>query len=621
MISFTPFCLPFLSSVLVSQLAVAVPTSCDGSSGPNQECSTYQHDTVLLQRKQKQVRVQTVADDSASKAVGSHEAVGTCRFARIPKIWDNLSDPSQTDLQNDYVSATLRWDGKFASPGAAVSMNGMTRDHILLKEDGEIKRIAGYSAPSKENLHIGMLAVVLDDESPVAWNFVIDYALSLLPEAERTAERTDAELREIAKTEAFRQLTTIIGEYESWREYCPACGGLINWFWVDDEGIIHDQGSGEKVKGVPALDNGQMAWSMVAVHQVLIDKAAAFTESGDGASADLYTALATRYQAQIDAMAGVVGDLFVNEPGHQRRSASRVNVKNKDAEVGTNQMKVKQKGMLRDPFEGELMIMFETLMGVGVEDSPTANKKLWKKVKKGVLRKEFTGPDGCLPEGVGSITAVSGWRFSAHEQWKYLIMPYTDVEIEDRLFKNNERARSWDAHCRKLPGLLAAAYRPPHYDSASGEPVYMDTFGIPVLSYGFTEPAIEDRVVTPYGAFPLIMASRGDGLAWHRSMLAHNKMQSPYGSMESFETNPVGEKERPALMLTWDTKVTTDLAMVGGTTSIIRRALIRLGLYDKFKQILIHQLDGFGEINGEDAGFPPAPPIPKGAESFPNCEL
>jgi len=620
MISFTPFCLPFLSSVLVSQLAVAVPTSCDGSSGPNQECSTYQHDTVLFQRKQKQVRVQTVADDSASKAVGSHEAVGTCRFARIPKIWDELSDPSQTDLHNDYVSATLRWDGKFASPGAAVSMNGMTRDHILLKEDGEIKRIAGYSAPSKENLHIGMLAVVLDDESPVAWNFVIDYALSLLPDAERTAERTDAELREIAKTEAFRQLTTIIGEYERWREYCPACGGLINWFWVDDEGIIHDQGSGEKVKGVPALDNGQMAWSMVAVHQVLIDKAAAFTESGDGASADLYTALATRYQAQIDAMAGAVGDLFVNEPGHQRRSASRVNVKKKDAEVGTNQMTVKQKGMLRDPFEGELMIMFETLMGVGVEDSPTANKKLWKKVKKGVLRKEFKGPDGCLPAGVGSITAESGWRFSAHEQWKYLVMPYTDVEIVDRLFKNNERARSWDAHCRKLPGLLAAAYRPPHYDSASGEPVYMDTFGIPALSYGFTEPAVEDRVVTPYGAFPLIMASRGLGLAWHRSMLAHNKMQSPYGSMESFETNPVGE-ERPALMLTWDTKVTTDLAMVGGTTSIIRRALIRLGLYDKFKQILIHQMDGFGEINGEDAGFAPAPPVPKGAESFQNCEL
>jgi len=359
-----------------------------------------------------------------------------------------------------------------------------------------------------------------------------------------------------------------------------------------------------KVKMIPALDNGQMAWSMIAVHEVLLEKG--------------HVELAARYQDQIAVMEGSVTTLFVEQNGQKKRSGSAVNVKKKDKAVGKG--KIKQKGQLRDPFEGELMIMFEDMLAPGVMDDKKIRKRLWKKVKNGVHKLEYTGPDGCgedcLPNG--PITVESGWRFSAHEQWKYLILPYLEDDRASRVFANGERARSWDASRRELGGMLAAAYRPPHADSSSGEPVYMDTYGINSASYGFTEPADTDLTVTPYGAFPLILASRGIGLAWHRAMLARNKMQSQFGSIESSEV--LGEG-RSSEIMTWDTKVSSDLAMVGGTGAILKRFLERVGKYDHFLGIVNEQLSSFGALNGEDTPFAPAPVISAMSEDFPNCAV
>jgi len=596
MVLFNSLRLPFLSAALVSQIESTLPSSCEVATASSQECSA-QRDTVLLQSHH--VHMKTVEEHDNKQVAG--DAIGNCRFAKMPE-WDALE--TSPEVQDAYISAVLRWDGKFASPGAAVSAKGITRDHILLDDDGNVKRIAGYTAPSKENLHLSMLAVVLDGTSPLAWNFCIDYALSIstLSEAEKNA-LSDAEMKLMAEEEALRRLGTIIGEYERWREFCPGCGGFLNWVWVDDEGILLNSPDG-KVKMIPALDNGQMAWAMIAVHEVLVEKG--------------HVELAARYQDQIAVMEGSVTTLFVEQNGQKKRSGSAVNVKKKDKAVGKG--KIKQKGQLRDPFEGELMIMFEDMLAPGVMDDKKIKKRLWKKVKNGVHKLQYKGPEGCgedcLPNG--PITIESGWRFSAHEQWKYLVLPYLEDDRARRVFANGERARSWDAYRRDLGGMLAAAYRPPHADSSSGEPVYMDTYGINSASYGFTEPADTDLTVTPYGAFPLILASRGIGLAWHRAMLARNKMQSQFGSIESSEVHGEG---RSSEIMTWDTKVSSDLAMVGGTGAILKRFLERVGKYDHFLGIVNEQLSSFGKLKGEDTPFAPAPVISAMSEDFPNCAV
>lgn len=545
-----------------------------------------QSESVMLQSR---TLTKQVTEDPASPILGTQ-----CRFATSSE-WDDLATNPET--QDQYVAAVLRWDGRFASPGNAVSTNGLTKDHITLNDDGSKKEVAGYTAPSKENLHLSMLAKIVDGH-PLAWNFVIAYALqnSGLSAAEQDA-LTEDQLKAMGEEEALRRLDTIIGEYDRYREDCPGCGGFINWAWVGESGF--EWQPGKKVKGIPALDNGQNAWAMIAVAQVLGEKG--------------HTDLAARYQTQIDVMKAEAAKMFFNG----KRCAMVANVKDKKKAAGA---KLKQKGQLRDPFEGELMIMFMDLLADGI--NAKGRKRMWKKVKKGVFRKTYNGPEpadvdpGCADSLPGPITVESGWRFSAHEEWKYLVLPYLENDQTRRIVRNAERARSWDAHLRGLGGMMAAAYRPV---AGGGNPMYMDTLGIQSISYGYPEPARADLVVSPYGSFPLILADRGSGLAWHRATIARPKMQSPYGTVESSQAFPAdGSEPQVAAIHTWDTKVTTDLAMVGGIGDIISRFFAANGLSERFATILESQQKKLLDLEGEDIPFAPPPVPPQGSE-FADC--
>jgi len=563
----------------------------------NTEEETYETKASTFIQQRAVLQKQT-----APSGEGGHvQTSNLCRFAKLD--WNDLI--SDAHVQDQYIAATLRWDGKFASPGVGISQNGLTKDHVRLNADGTIRYRAGYTAPSKESLHLSMLAVVIDGASPLAWNFLIEDALarSALTEEEKQILSQD-ELKALAETEARNRAERIIGEYERWRENCPGCGGFVNWAGVGDVGFILPGASDGKVRRVPALDNGQMAWAMVALATVLEEKG--------------HTALAARYNAQVNAMKASAGFLYVDS--RKRKCYSTVNVKEKDKPVGEGV--IKQKGGLRDPFEGELMIMFQTLLADGVADNAKANRNLWRKVKRSVVVKEYSGPavrhsNETLPKG--PITVQAGWRFSAHEQWKFLVLPYLDNDLARRVMQNAERARSWDARLRALPGMMASAYRPPK--AAEPNPVYMDKLGVPSVSYGYTEPSEKDLVVSPYGVYPLIIADRGTGLAWHKAMLARPKMQSQYGSVEASEAFPgVGSETRVAEILSWDTKVTTDLAMVGGTGSILRRFLQKeAGRYEKFLRIVSDQMAKFAELKGEETPYADPPADVPHSASFANC--
>jgi len=305
-----------------------------------------------------------------------------------------------------------------------------------------------------------------------------------------------------------------------------------------------------------------------------------------------------------------------------KKCGTNTNVKDKKSAPGAD---LRIRGQLRDPFEGELMIMWMDLMADGITDPN--RERLWRKVKRGIWRKTYSGPELEADDpnfGVelpnGPITVESGWRFSSHEEWKYLVLPYLGNDDVRRLFKNGERARTWDAHLRGLGGMMAAAYRPA---DDGGNEVYMDTLGIQSISYGYSEPAKKDLVVTPYAAFPLVLVDRGLGLAWHRATIARPNMQSPLGTVESSQAFPVGGGEpQVAAMHSWDTKVSTDLAMVGGTGDIIARFFAANGLSDRFEAIMqdtFSHKNLLTDLQGVDTPFASPPTTPPAGPNFAEC--
>mmetsp|Transcript_79981 Transcript_79981/g.248200 ORF Transcript_79981/g.248200 Transcript_79981/m.248200 type:complete len:100 (-) Transcript_79981:300-599(-) len=80
------------------------------------------------------------------------------------------------------------------------------------------------------------------------------------------------------------------------------------------------------------------------------------------------------------------------------------------------------------------MIMSTDLYGPW--SSPTDRQKMWLSVRrysKGY--REYSDPK--LPPG--DFTVQEGWRFSAHKMRKYMALPYFDLLLALRVFKNGER--------------------------------------------------------------------------------------------------------------------------------------------------------------------------------------
>jgi len=67
-----------------------------------------------------------------------------------------------------------------------------------------------------------------------------------------------------------------------------------------------------------------------------------------------------------------------------------------------------------------------------------------------------------------------------------------------------------------------------------------------------------------------MLVDLGYGLALHRAMLGRPQMQSVLGSVES--SKAFGD-HKVAAYTSWDTKVTSDLAALGGVTSLTKGML------------------------------------------------
>ncbi len=387
-----------------------------------------------------------------------------------------------------------------------------------------------FSAPSKESVHVAVLAKVLDKSSAIAnVTYTIPEALEILEQKVTAMERFHAMF--------------------------PGFGGFMPWIAFDGKGGVAPTWDWQN--RVPSLDNGELFWAAFAVSSILNRSEYSLVKPGLGARwTHVWKNMVTNAKA-----------VFYAGNGNFRTVTS---IRNQSWPVANNTY-TGQPGYLDDPYEGELFTDFVYLFCDDL--NATEKEQMWVN-KRGMLQKVDlpVRPNASSSAETVNITVQRGFWFSAHEQWKYLMLPYHKSETNWRVFRNGERARTWYARTYiNAPGLWASVNGPISNDNVSF-PYYSDC-GIPEIAF---ETVTHDDVITPYGAFALILASQPHGVEWLHRMLTYRKGQNCYGSTEAF--NITGTSIAP--LTTWDSKITTLAATIGGIADINAEILKSMGMLD-----------------------------------------
>lgn len=489
-----------------------------------------------------------------------------CHFARSFTCEQFLSNASAVQ---DFTLAAMSAEGAgFHQPGIGYeNVTGYTYDgHPLNYTDGTLAGTPHlFSAPSKESLHVGMLALAVDGNEP-ALAFVggLANALSLLE----------------------RKITT----YEAFNSSFPGYGCFTPWVSVNASGVVPNPGW---VGLVPGLDNGEWVWSLLAAATTLEDNG--------------YSQLAGRYWAYFRCMADNAKIIFYGGGGNV---TSVVSILNMSAPVTPGNYNRTNGGLLDDPYEGETLTVLLDLFA----SWPNASERelMW------LVKRPMLQPVNYTMSGNVNMTVQRGWWFSAHEQWKTMLLPYLDVPIAEVVFKNCEKVRSIDASRNAIPGLFASVN-----DVTSGSiniPDYISATGIASVAF---QPILRRDVVTPYGSWVMMLHNVSVGLCWYANMLAAPRMQGPHGSTEAIAIN--GTEISP--LTTWDSKVTTLLSLAGGVSPLVARALKRLPdisggtAYDRFVYVVNREMSlAFTDVVGSQQDFAvPSTAIPAVLPDWPTC--
>jgi len=332
-----------------------------------------------------------------------------------------------------------------------------------------------FSAPSKESLHVAILARVLDKSSAIASaTYSIAEALDILEKKVTSMERFNSKY--------------------------PGFGGFFPWVSYDGAGGIQPASGWQN--HVPSLDNGELFWSAFAVAHIL-DQAEYQA---------LKPRLNRRWHGVWERMAVNARRVFYAGHGNFR---TVTNIQNQSWPVANNTY-TGANGFLNDPYEGELFTDFVYLFSTDL--NATEKEQIW--INKRAMLQAVNLTVHSNATGTTNLTVQRGFWFSAHEQWKYLMLPYRHSKTNERVFMNGERARSWYAAAVSAPGLWASVNGPIPNDNSSF-PYYSDC-GVPPIAF---QNVTHDSVITPYGAFPLLLASPAHGVAWLHHMLRIRKAE------------------------------------------------------------------------------------------------
>uniref|UniRef100_A0A914VFS2 GPI anchored protein n=1 Tax=Plectus sambesii TaxID=2011161 RepID=A0A914VFS2_9BILA len=477
-----------------------------------------------------------------------------CHFAQNYNLNQLLNDAA---AQDSFLMSASYWEGKFATDRIGINYaSGLTYDGTSIDYTTGLPHPGGlheFSAASKEAVHVSLLALAIEGKSKYAVNFF---------QSSMQAVHWNGTVQEYV----IDQLTRKIGSYEQFNQQYPGFGGFLPWYALNDSGVQLLNGWASKV---PALDNGELIWGLIAVVQVL-------TENGG------YPTLLGRYTRQVTKMARNGLTIFYDGAGS---GTVRCVAQIRNVDILPTRSNYYRDGecVLNDPYEGELFVFFVDFFSDWTNYAPGDKDKVWQN-KRPQLQ------PATLHSSFGPITVERGWMHSSHEKWKYMELPYFDIPINNAVFLNGERARSQFSFTNSYPGLFASAAnvsQPGNYN-----PNYISATGIQEIASAHVDT---NALVTPYGAYPLLLhpTTRPYGIVWYASMLQGSKMQGPQGSTESVSIQ--GDLISP--INTWDTKITSVLAFSGGIIDITRRYIQQTGHYIRFATVVATE---WGRVFGED---------------------
>jgi hypothetical protein len=445
---------------------------------------------------------------------------------------------------------------------------GLTLDGIRVDvASGELlpETLHGFTASSKECIHLAVMAQVLNNH---------EYAQQIY-----------------SSTEVFRLLELKTATLEEFYRAHPGFAGFLPWVTINGSKVFpaHDFKS-----RVPALDNGEMFWGALALSHVW---------------ARNYPNVLPQLRNRFDevfwkAMIRNCRKVFFNETTGKIRAVA--DIRDVHADVSQNTYSNSDNYYLDDPYEGELFAWILTLFA---KDQFTSEEleRIW------VDKRQKLQPVDYRVRAKGVlVTAERGFWFSSHEQWKLLFMPYRLSPAFARVMLNNERVRAWHSVDAQLPGM---------YGCQAG-PADNNTVDTGYFCSGIQEVASQkitfDKLVTPYGCFPLLLASRQLGAAWLHNSIRSPAGQTQYGALEGTGLN--GSLISP--VLTWDTKVTAALAVMNGTWAIVQDFLEQQGLLSAF----VARVEGeyglaFDSMLGEELEIPlPSRRVTEGRADFTTCQ-
>ncbi|KAL2356526.1 putative GPI anchored protein [Cryomyces antarcticus] len=469
-----------------------------------------------------------------------------CRFAPLYSQDDVLEHP------HDFARDFLYWEGHFHQNNVGYNTaNAMTYDGTLLDPTtGLATEKHPFSAASKESIHIMLLAHALDGDA--------DAARFLAPN----------QSKEAAQRLAFQIMQTKLNTYLTFNATYPGFGGFLPWFLADKTVLTPTL---DWVNRVPALDNGELIWAVYAAVEVL-------GESSQKERKDL----AKGWQRWLDYTKRNAARVFYAGAG---TVCAVTTIKDQALPVGDagQSYKCEGSGTLNDPYEGELFMWWLYFFG-GLSN---ADKQALLAVKRPQLvRKEYQMGN------IGPITVQEGFWFSAHEQWKLLELPYLSIPLVQRLFLNAERVRTCNSAIQHIPGMFASVN---NSTDSSGQIIgYISDAGIPSIS---NQTTFELDVVTPYSVFPVMLFDRGVAFAWWLDMAKGKKMQNPYGSTESTRVDGTAVSS----FVSWDSKITTVVAYLGGVAEFAASKMKRDAIYDEFIDVTQREYEmKFSQpLNGE----------------------
>ena len=562
----------------------------------------------------------------------SLSSVSAPSFTPSPCRYASLFPPSalliNATLRAQFLLDLLYWEGHFLhptpcgpfqSPSSYVGLHnvtGVTLDgHRLAVDTGlPIGDPHPFTAASKESLHVALLALALSSTpaTPLA-------SLFLSPTSPSTAS-----------VSTLQQLRVKVNSYDEFNCRYPGFGGFLPWVHVNDSGLSPQSGW---ERTVPGLDNGQLIWAVLALTRQLETRwpeqlhTPLPTSSHCAGSPDWpvlsspSTTVAQRYRLLITRWRANLMAVFYDGQGRFRDVAHLRNAT--DPRVIPSQYFTDPECddcYLDDPYEGELFTTFAYLYCDWGGDDRQA---IWvrKRAKLAAATLKLTSGE--------EVTVQRGFWFSAHEQWKYLFLPYRDVPINDRVFVLCEKARlAWSVQ-QKIPGLYASVNGLAPTDDFNF-PYDSDCGVEPIAS----QPVTNRDIITPYGTMNLMLlmypprsspaanSTTPIGLVWLANSIRSNRGQSCFGVTEGSAVN--GTMVAP--LKTWDTSVTTVLGLVGGVVDLVREVMEVDGVYGDFVSVVEAEwtrvFGGAGVLKGEGLGWPlPSAEVPNAQQQWSSCTM